>query len=70
MSNYIDFIDQNSINAGNKLFALGHYSLALVNYQKAFNLLYKYNGDQSYPIALAGELRNKISICRIKTYSK
>ncbi len=70
MADYIDFIDQNSINAGNKLFELGHYSLALLNYQKAFNLLYKYNGDKPYPIKLAGQLRNKISICQIKTYPK
>ena len=54
----------------NKLFELGHYSLALLNYQKAFDLLYKYNGDKSYPIMLAGQLRNKISICEIKTYPK
>ena len=70
MADYIDFIDQNNINAGNKLFELGHFSLALLNYQKAFNLLYKYNGDKSYPIMLAGELRNKISICRLKTHTK
>lgn len=70
MADYIDFIDQNSINAGNKLFEFGHYSLALLSYQKAFNLLYKYNGDKSYPIMLAGQLRNKISICQIKTYSR
>ncbi len=70
MADYIDFIDLNSINAGNKLFELGHFSLTLLNYHKAFDLFYKYNGDKSYPIMLAGQLRNKISICQIKTYSR
>ena len=59
MSDYIYYIDDNSINLADIAFEVGNYSLSIKLYDKALARLRKYQGDRMAPINLASSLVQK-----------
>ena len=59
MSDYIYYIDNNSISLADAAFETGDYSLSVKLYDKALVRLRKYRGDRMAPISLASSLVKK-----------
>lgn len=60
MSDYINFIDFNSIKLANLAYEIGDYRCASQNYSKVLNRLREYQGDSIQPIMMASEIVEKI----------
>lgn len=60
MSDYINYIDFNTIKLADLANELGDYRLAIQNYSKALSRLKNYQGDRMQPIMMASDLAEKI----------
>lgn len=61
MSDYINYIDFNTIKLADLAYEIGDYKCAIDNYSKALNRLRNYQGDSMHPIMMASEFVKKIN---------
>jgi len=61
MSDYIRFIDFNTIKLADLASEIGDYQCALDNYSKALKTLRNYQGDRMQPAMMAKEIEKKIN---------
>jgi len=61
MSDYINYIDFNTIELADLAYEIGDYKCAIDNYSKALNRLRNYQGDSMHPIMMASEFVKKIN---------
>lgn len=61
MSDYINYIDFNTIKLADLAYEIGDYKCAIDNYSKALNRLRNYQGDSMHPIMKASEFVKKIN---------
>ena len=64
MSDYIFYINKSEISNGEQNFKDGNFQDAERSFEAALCSLYRYNGDQLYPMLLASDLKDKIQLCK------
>lgn len=64
MSDYIFYINESALAKGKTCFNEKKYQEAAAFFQDVLDQLYRYNGDQLYPMMLASEMKEKINLCQ------